>query len=85
MATNTTDRVVATMSDYVNSFTCDYEGFAKGMGECHRTLQQNFTKLCVAWLRYLATTDMYDLRNQSAVDFAKSIKDKLDTVVLPTV
>ena len=85
MVTNTTDRMVATMSDYVNSFSCDYDGFAKGMGECHRTLQQNFTKLCVAQLRYLATTDMYDLRNQSAVDFAKSIKDKLDTVVLPTV
>jgi hypothetical protein len=85
MTNNTTDRAVATMSDYVNSFTCDYERFAQGMGETHRTLQQNFTKLCVAWLRYLATTDMYDLRNQAAVDFAKSIKDKLDTVVLPTV
>lgn len=81
----TTSEAVITMTNYVNSFTCDYDEFAKKMGIEHPTLQQNFTKLCCAWLRHLATTDYYDARNQASVDFAKSIKDELWHVVLPTV
>lgn len=76
---------VNTMTDYVNSFNCDYDEFAQKMGMEHPTLQQNFTKLCCAWLKHLATTDYYDARNQASVDFAKSIKDELWHVVLPTV
>ena len=55
------------------------------MGMEHPTLQQNFTKLCCAWLRHLATTDYWDARNKASVDFAKSIKDELWHAVLPTV
>ena len=77
--------VVNTMTDYVNSFNCDYDEFAKKMGMEHPTLQQNFTKLCCAWLKHLATTDYWDARNKASVDFAKSIKDELWHVVLPTV
>ena len=76
---------VNTMTDYVNSFNCDYDEFAQKMGMKHPTLQQNFTKLCCAWLRHLATTDYWDARNKASVDFAKSIKDELWHVVLPTV
>ena len=76
---------VNTMTDYVNSFNCDYEEFAQKMGMVHPTLQQNFTKLCCAWLRHLATTDYWDARNKASVDFAKSIKDELSHVVLPMV
>lgn len=77
--------VVNTMTDYVNSFNCDYDEFAKKMGMEHPTLQQNFTKLCCAWLKHLATTDYWDARNKASVDFAKTIKDELWHVVLPTV
>ena len=76
---------VNTMTDYVNSFNCDYDEFAQKMGMEHPTLQQNFTKLCCAWLKHLATTDYWDARNKASVDFAKSIKDELWHVVLPTV
>ena len=76
---------VNTMTDYVNSFNCYYDEFAQKMGMEHPTLQQNFTKLCCAWLRHLATTDYWDARNKASVDFAKSIKDELWHAVLPTV
>ena len=76
---------VNTMTDYVNSFNCDYDEFAQKMGMEHPTLQQNFTKLCCAWLKHLATTDYWDARNKASVDFAKSIKDELWHAVLPTV
>ena len=81
----TTTEAVNTMTSYVNSFICDYDEFAEKMGMEHPTLQQNFTKLCCAWLRHLATTDYWDARNKASVDFAKSIKDELWHVVLPTV
>ena len=83
--TKTVFEVVNTMTDYVNSFNCDYDEFAEKMGMEHPTLQQDFTKLCCAWLKHLATTDYWDARNKASVDFAKSIKDELWHVVLPTV
>lgn len=71
------------MSNYVNSMCSDYKEFAKGMSREHRTLQQNFTKLCIAWLNELANTEYYDLRNQASVEFARSVQDKLTG--LPTI
>lgn len=76
---------VDTMTSYVNCMTCDYDEFAEKMGMEHPTLQQNFTKLCCAWLRHLATTEYYDDRNIASVKFAKSIKEQLWKVVLPTI
>ena len=71
------------MSNYVNSMSSDYKEFAQKMSCEHRTLQQNFTKLCIAWLKQLSETEYYDLRNQASVEFAKSVKDKL--IGLPTI
>lgn len=81
----TATEAVHTMANYVNSLNCDYDEFAQKMGMEHPTLQQNFTKLCCAWLRHLASTDHWDARNKASVDFAKSIKDELWNVVLPTI
>jgi hypothetical protein len=41
----------------------------------HRTPQQGFTALCVAWLDHLSalTDDQYDLRNAASVDLARAI------------
>ena len=69
--------IVEEISNYVNSYSSDYKEFAKLMSYEHRTLQQNFTKLCIAWLRELSETESYDLRNEASIEFAKSIKDKL--------
>ena len=75
-----TDRdkdAVKAMSNYVNSFNVNYDEFAKQMSYEHRTLQQNFTRLCIAWLKQLSETEYYDLRNEGSVKFAQSIQDKL--------
>ena len=76
MAQRDTD-AVKFISNYVNSFNVDYEEFAKEMSYEHRTLQQNFTRLCIAWLKQLSQTEYYDLRNEGSVKFAQSIQDKL--------
>lgn len=69
--------IVKEISNYVNSYSSDYKEFARLMSHEHRTLQQQFTKLCIAWLKELSETENYDLRNEGSVKFAKSIKDKL--------
>lgn len=69
--------IVKEISNYVNSYRSDYKEFARLMSCEHRTLQQQFTKLCIAWLKELSETENYDLRNEGSVKFAKSIKDKL--------
>ena len=71
------NNIVREVSSYVNSMSADYNEFARLMACEHRTLQQNFTKLCIAWLKQLATTEYYDLRNEGSVKFAQSIQDKL--------
>ena len=76
MKTIDTD-IVKEISNYVNSYSSDYKEFARLMSYEHRTLQQQFTKLCIAWLKELSETENYDLRNEASVKFAKSIKDKL--------
>ena len=80
-----TAETVKTVSNFVNGMGADYKEFARLMGNEHRTLQQNFTRLCVAWLKHLSETEYYDLRNQASVEFAKAIKDKLGEVALPII
>ena len=75
--------IVKEINNYVNSYSSNYKEFARLMSYEHRTLQQNFTKLCIAWLKELSETENYDLRNKASIEFAQSIKDKL--VNLPLV
>ena len=77
--------IVKEISNYVNSYRSDYKEFARLMSYEHRTLQQQFTKLCIAWLKELAETENYDLRNEDSIKFAQSIKDKLDKANLPLI
>jgi len=55
--------------------------------ECqHRTLQQGFTRLCIAWLKRLADPDfMFDDRNKASVELAKRLKEYLDNAYLPLI
>ena len=69
--------IVKEISSYVNNGSSDYKEFARLMSYEHRTLQQQFTKLCIAWLKELSETESYDLRNEASIKFAQSIKDKL--------
>ena len=43
------------------------------MAVMHRTHQQNFTRLCVAWLNHLASLKegQFDMRNEDSVRLAK--------------
>jgi cell division inhibitor SulA len=77
--------IVKEISNYVNSYRSDYKEFARLMSYEHRTLQQQFTKLCIAWLKELSETENYDLRNEASIKFAQSIKDKLDKANLPLI
>ena len=69
--------MVKEITNYVNNMGSDYREFAKLMSREHRTLQQQFTKLCISWLKELSETEYYDLRNEGSIKFAQSIKDKL--------
>lgn len=76
------------MSDYVNTLASSNEkSFAGEMAREHRTLQQNFTRLCVAWLEHLASEDHYDLRNEASVKLAQQFVSQIPAEVrhLPTI
>ena len=66
-----------TVSNAVNPMGFRVEEFVKAMGRKHRTLQQNFTKLCFAWIQHLAKLEEneYDARNEASVVAAKKIVD----------
>lgn len=63
--------------------------FIEAMHNEHRTLQQGFTRLVLAWLKHLADLNQgqYDLRNAASVAVAKKLVSHLDKydLHLPTV
>jgi hypothetical protein len=67
MENNKAKHLANEMSNFVNSFSSDHQGFITEMGKDHRTLQQSFTKLCLKWIEYVASDDYrFDLRNQDS-------------------
>lgn len=68
---------------YVNNLSFNPDEFIDEMSRQHRTLQQRYTLLCVAWLKKLADIEYYDDRNEASVKFAKSIKKELDNAAFP--
>lgn len=64
------------ITDAVNSMGFDDNMFCEAMAREHRTLQQSFTRLCLAWLKHCAT-DTYgkntDARNEAAHRIAKEL------------
>jgi hypothetical protein len=81
------------MADAVSRFVTvcggydDMMAFVKAMTRQHRTLQQNFTRLCVAWLLELAKAKQCDLRNADSVRLAKLFVERIpeDERYLPLV
>lgn len=65
------------MSEFSN-----VQAFIKVMGCQHRTLQQVFTKVCVAWLEELGKLPegWYDLRNEASVKLGREFLEKVDPV-----
>ena len=67
------------VSDMLNSFTFDYEGFCKQMCREHRTLQQSFTRLCIHWLCTCASDEYrFDGRNEASHVIAKALIESQD-------
>lgn len=66
------------MADYVNSFSHDGREFVEAMSRQHRTLQQSFTGVMLAWLKHLSELEepYFDDRNKASVEIAKRLLDR---------
>ncbi len=51
------------------------DGFIQEMSNDHRTLQQSFTRLCLQWLEYIASTDRVDPRNKDSKKIAQQMHE----------
>lgn len=66
--------LATTVSNGINNMSFNYEEFIAEMGNDHRTLQQSFTRLCLAWLNHVGNDDYrYDGRNEASHKIAKEL------------
>lgn len=74
-----------TIAHELNKFGVDYKGIVKAMRNEHRTLQQNFTRLCVEWLIKCGTDDevCFDGRNIASHELGKKLLPILEEAYLP--
>lgn len=73
--------VVNVVSKHINNMGFSPEFFIEAMSHEHRTLQQSFTKICIAWfqkLHELGEKGYYDLRNEDSVKLARKLKPVID-------
>ena len=69
---------VRKVSDMLNSFSFSPEEFCKEFTKEHRTLQQNMTRLCIAWIKTCASEDFrHDERNRASHVKCKEIVDTM--------
>ena len=67
------------VAEMLNVFGFDKDGFCDAMCRQHRTLQQSFTRLCIAWLATCASDDYrYDGRNEASHEVAKALINSQD-------
>lgn len=70
---------VRKVSDMLNSMGFNPEEFCKEFTKEHRTLQQNFTRLCIQWLATCASDDYrFDGRNEASHVIAKALIESQD-------
>lgn len=76
----TTKRNVNNVSNMVNSFSFNPEDFCEEFANEHRTLQQNFTRLCFAWIKKCAEDSYrHDDRNRASHVKCKEIVDTMSS------
>lgn len=66
------------VTDYLNTFNDEEKcnKFNYAMSRKHRTLQQNFTKLCLRWIEHVASDDYrFDDRNEDSHITCKKLID----------
>ena len=77
-------KVSEILEDYFNQCGNVEDALVHKIEQWHPTLQQNFTRFCIQWLKRLAEDGFsFDDRNKASVEFARSIKDKLEKAYLP--
>lgn len=75
--------IARAFTNALNAFGVDYEGIAKAMLSEHRTLQQNFTRLCKEWLIAVGECEWYDGRNEASHELGKKLAPILKETCLP--
>ena len=83
-------RLAGTITGVLNYMSNDsergYLAFCVAMEREHRTLQQAFTRLCVAWFLFAANPDYRtDLRNEATHKLAGVLKPALEDSHMPLV
>lgn len=69
------------VTDMVNTYAFDYMEFCKHLWFEHRTLQQNFTRLCFAWIRHCASEEYgktTDGRNEATHKACRELVSTMD-------
>ena len=74
-----------TITNGLNSFGVNYKGIVSELRNEHKTLQQNFTKLCIEWLKRCGTDDerFFDDRNIASHELGKKLLPVLEDAYLP--
>ena len=68
------------VSDILNSMGFVPELFCAEMAKDHRTIQQNFTRLCFEWIKTCASDEYrHDERNRATYVKCKAIVDTMST------
>ena len=67
---------------FINNMGCDEEGFAFSLANDHRTLQQSAMRVFMLFVKEMAATEHWDLRNEASVMLARKIM-ALDDTHLP--
>ena len=62
------------ITNHLNTYGDKSEAFNEAMSREHRTLQQNFTRLCLKWLEHIASDEYStDGRNEQSKDIAQAL------------
>lgn len=75
MSKMTAEEVQNVVSNFVNNFSCDENGFVKAVLRDHRTLQQSTVRLCFKVIEAFAELpdNMTDPRNEAAAEVSREI------------
>jgi len=62
------------------------EEFIKEMSKAHPTLQQNYTRFVMKWIKEMDSKEYFDSRNEASVNLCgKIMRHVEDDMILPTI
>ena len=80
-------KIAGNWTNDMNDFSFNEEKLVRAIANEHRTLQQNFTRVCFAWLRLCASEEYAqrtDPRNEASSAAAKAIADADEKLLTPS-